>query len=471
MSDAPKKAKPGSIPRQVMPEQKPEDRVKNFDEVLFGYTPEVAKIEAERCIQCKRPFCVEGCPAEVKIPEFIKLIAEERFLDAAKKIKETNALPAVCGRVCPQETQCEERCVLSKKFEPVSIGKLEMFVADYERKLRPEPEDVTIEKNGHSVGVVGGGPAGIACAGDLIKMGYDVTVYEALHQPGGVLVYGIPEFRLANDTVEYEVENLKRLGVVFKTNTPVGLVVSLDELLETHDAVFVATGAGLPIFLNLPGENLNGVYSANEYLTRVNLMGAYKFPQTDTPVIRHKRVAVLGGGNVAMDACRTALRLGAEKVYCVYRRTEKEMPARVEEIHHAKEEGVEFHFLRSPITIKGDENNFVTAMDTQVMELGEPDASGRRRPVAVEGKTELLDVDGVVVAIGNNSNPIIPKRNPEIETNKWGNIVADDNFMTSKEGVFTGGDIMRGAATVILAIGDGKSAAKSIDRYVKEKKG
>lgn len=467
MSDT--KVKPGSIPRQHMPEQKPADRVKNFDEVLFGFDEETAVTEASRCLQCKNAPCKAGCPARVKIPEFIDLIKNRKFLDAAKKLKETNSLPAVCGRVCPQETQCETPCVLSKKFEPVSIGKLEMFAADYERKMRVQPEPVSAPKNGHSVGIVGGGPAGIACAGDLIRMGYDVIVYEALHQIGGVLVYGIPEFRLSNDTVDYEVENLKKLGVVFKTNTPVGLVISMEELLAKHDAVFVGTGAGLPQFLGIDGENLNGVYSANEYLTRVNLMSAYLFPEADTPVIRHKRMAILGGGNVAMDACRTALRLGAEAVYCIYRRTEVEMPARVEEVHHAKEEGVIFKLLRAPIAIVDNGNGFVGGIKTQEMVLGEPDEKGRRKPVPVEGSYETIDVDGVVVAIGNNPNPLIARSTPSIQTNKWGNIIVDENHMTAMPGVFAGGDISRGAATVILAIGDGKDTAASIDTYIKQK--
>lgn len=462
-----KPAKPGSIARQVMKEQEPQKRRHNFDEVLLGFSEEEARLEASRCLQCKKPLCVDGCPADVQIPRFIELVRNAKYIEAAEVIKETNTLPAVCGRVCPQEKQCEERCVLAKKFEPVSIGKLEMFVADYEREHSKKEVSLTVEKTGFSVGIVGGGPASIACAGDLIRMGHSVVVYEALHKAGGVLVYGIPEFRLSNKTVEYEIDNLKKLGVRFETNVAVGLAVSLDELLEKHNAVFVGTGAGLPSFLNIPGENLVGVYSANEYLTRVNLMGAYKFPQTDTPIIRHKSVAVLGGGNVAMDSCRTALRLGAERVFCVYRRTEEEMPARIEEIHHAKEEGVEFAFLSSPVEIIGDENFRVSKLKAQVMRLGESDESGRRRPVAVEGEYKEFDVDGVVVAIGNKSNPIIPKNNPEISVNKWGNFIVDEDMMSSKKGVFAGGDIARGAATVILAIGDGKKAAKGIDKYIR----
>lgn len=467
-----KKAKPGSLPRQKMPEQKPEERVKNFNEVLHGYSEETAKLEASRCLQCKNQPCVSGCPAAVKIPQFIELIAQGEFAAAAKKIKETNTLPAVCGRVCPQEEQCEELCVLAKKYEPVSIGKLEMFAADYEREHADDssaerPTD--IPKKGHSVAVVGGGPAGIACAGDLIKMGYEVTVFEALHKPGGVLVYGIPEFRLANNTVEYEIDNLKKLGVKFVTNTPIGLALTVEELLEEYSAVFIGTGAGLPTFLNIEGENSIGVYSANEYLTRVNLMGAYE-KKSETPVSKHKNIAVLGGGNVAMDAARTARRLGTENVYIVYRRTEQEMPARIEEIEHAKEEGIQLKELRSPLKISADENGRVSSMLTQVMVLGEADESGRRRPKPVEGETEELELDGVIVAIGSKSNPLIPNSTPEIEVNKRGNIVIkEDSLSTTKEGVFSGGDIARGAATVILAIGDGKKAAKSIDEYITEK--
>ena len=412
---------------------------------------------------------MEGCPAKVKIPEFIGLVADGKFLEAAKKIKETNALPAACGRVCPQETQCEERCVVGKKFEPVAIGKLEMFVADYERK-NSEHEDLKVEQNGKKVCVIGAGPAGLACAGDLIKLGYDVTVLEALHTIGGVLMYGIPEFRLPKELVAHEVENLKRDGVKFKINEVAGISIDFGELRKEYDAVFLGTGAGLPLFLNVPGEHLCGVYSANEYLTRVNLMGAYKFPEVDTPVIRHKKVAVLGGGNVAMDACRTAVRLGAEKVYIVYRRTEKELPARLEEIHHAMEEGVEFRFLRAPLEVVGDENDNVVAIRTQVMELGEPDEDGRRKPIAVEGKIEDIEVDAVIIAIGTTPNPLIARKVPELKISKKGTYVIDEETgETSMDGVFAGGDAARGAATVILAIGDGKRAAYGIDKYLSAK--
>ena len=465
----PPRSKLGEIPRQDMPTRNAEERRMDFKEVPLGYTEEQALKEALRCLDCKVPHCMEGCPAKVKIPEFIGLVADGKFLEAAKKIKETNALPAACGRVCPQETQCEERCVVGKKFEPVAIGKLEMFVADYERK-NSEHEDLKVEQNGKKVCVIGEGPAGLACAGDLIKLGYDVTVLEALHTIGGVLMYGIPEFRLPKELVAQEVENLKRDGVKFKINEVAGISIDFGELRKEYDAVFLGTGAGLPLFLNVPGEHLCGVYSANEYLTRVNLMGAYKFPEVDTPVIRHKKVAVLGGGNVAMDACRTAVRLGAEKVYIVYRRTEKELPARLEEIHHAMEEGVEFRFLRAPLEVVGDENDNVVAIRTQVMELGEPDEDGRRKPIAVEGKIEDIEVDAVIIAIGTTPNPLIARKVPELKISKKGTYVIDEETgETSMDGVFAGGDAARGAATVILAIGDGKRAAYGIDKYLSAK--
>ena len=465
----PPRSKLGEIPRQEMPARSPEERRKDFKEVPLGYTEEQAYQESLRCLDCKVPHCMEGCPAKVKIPEFIGLIAEKKFLEAAKKIKETNALPAACGRVCPQEEQCEQRCVVGKKFEPVAIGKLEMFVADYERK-HAQHEDLKVEKNGKKVCIIGAGPAGLACAGDLIKLGYDVIVLEALHTIGGVLMYGIPEFRLPKELVAHEVENLKKDGVNFRINEVAGISLDFNELRKEYDAIFLGTGAGLPAFLNVPGEHLCGVYSANEYLTRVNLMGAYKFPEVDTPIIKHKRVAVLGGGNVAMDACRTAVRLGAEKVYIIYRRTEKELPARLEEIHHAMEEGVDFRFLRAPLEILGDENDNVIGVRTQVMELGEADADGRRKPVAVEGQTEDIEVDAVIVAIGTTPNPLIARKVPELETTKKGTyVINEETGATSMEGVFAGGDAARGAATVILAIGDGKRAAAGIDKYLSNK--
>lgn len=457
----------GEIPRQPMPERSAEIRKRNFEEVFLGYDEETAVTESLRCIQCKKPKCMTGCPANVKIPEFIDLISQRKFLEAAKKIKETNSLPAACGRVCPQETQCEGPCVVGIKYDPVAIGKLEMFVADYERQHSTEKIE-KVKTNGKKVCVIGAGPAGLACAGDLIKLGYDVTVLEALHVVGGVLIYGIPEFRLPNELVAYEVNNLKALGVKFITNVTAGLAKSFDELRKDYEAIFLGTGAGLPVFLGIPGEHLCGVYSANEYLTRVNLMGAYRFPEVDTPVIRHKKVAVLGGGNVAMDACRTAIRLGAEKVYCIYRRTEKELPARIEEVHHAKEEGVEFRLLRSPIEIMGDETSTnVSGIRTQVMELGEPGADGRRKPVAVEGKEEFIDLDAVIVAIGTTPNPLISRRVPELEVSRKGTfVINEETGETSMKGVFAGGDAARGAATVILAIGDGKVAAAGIDKYL-----
>ncbi len=459
------KPKIGSIPRQAMPEQEAMKRAKNFDEVFLGYTEEMARTEAQRCLQCKKPLCREKCPASVKIPDFIALIDEGKYIEAAQKIKETNSLPGVCGRVCPQEEQCEGNCIVGKKFEPVAIGKLEMFVADYERKhSKAEPEAIT--QNGKKVAVIGAGPAGLACASDLARMGYAVTVYEALHTIGGVLVYGIPEFRLPNSVVGFEVENLKKLGVEFHTNIAAGISIEIDQLLEDYDAVFLGSGAGLPVFIGIPGEHYATVYSANEYLTRTNLMGAYQFPQTDTPILRHKNVAILGGGNVAMDACRTAVRLGADNVYCVYRRTEAEMPARVEEVHHAKEEGVKMTILRAPLEVIGDEKGNVTGLRTQVMELGEPAEDGRRSPVPVEGKEEVIEVDAVIVAIGTTPNPMITRKLPEIERTRKGAIVIDENGMTSKKGLFAGGDAARGAATVILAIGDGKQAAAGIHKYL-----
>lgn len=457
------------IPRQRMPEQTPEQRKSNFFEVPLGYTPELAQKEALRCLQCKRPTCMDGCPVEIDIPGFIKLIEDGDFIGAAKKIKETNSLPAVCGRVCPQEDQCEKACVLAKKFESVAIGHLERFVADYERD-EGEIEIPKIEKKtGKKVAVVGSGPAGLTVAGDLVKMGHEVTVFELLHKAGGVLVYGIPEFRLPKAMVEAEVDYLRKLGVKIKLSWPVGASQTVDELFEEgYQAVFLGTGAGLPNFMHIPGENLNGIYSANEYLTRSNLMKAYAFPDHDTPIFSGKNVAVLGGGNTAMDAVRTGLRLGAKNAYIVYRRSKAEMPAREGEIHHAEEEGIKFHFLTTPIKYKGNEDGWVTAMECLRMELGEPDASGRRRPVPIEGSNFIMEVDTVVVAIGNSSHPLVPRTTPGLEVNKWGNIIADlETGQTSRKGVFAGGDIVTGGATVILAAGAGKKAARAIDAYLK----
>ncbi|HOJ37694.1 MAG TPA: NADPH-dependent glutamate synthase [Ignavibacteriales bacterium] len=457
------------IPRQVMPAQAPEERINNFFEVNLGLTEELAKMEASRCLECPHPACVEGCPVNVKIKDFVALVAEGKFLEAAYKIKEDNILPAVCGRVCPQEEQCEAKCVLAKRGQPVAIGNLERFVADYERNLNLKKEQINIQKNGKKVAIIGSGPAGLSCAADLIMAGYDVTVFEALHELGGVLVYGIPEFRLPKEIVKAEIEGLKNLGVKFVTNFIVGLTATLDELREEFDAIFIGVGAGLPYFLNIPGENLNGIYSANEFLTRVNLMKSYKFPEYDTPIldIKDKVVAVFGGGNTAMDAVRTAKRLGAKDAYIIYRRTEQEMPARKEEVHHAKEEQIIFKFLRNPIKFEGDENGYVKKVELQVMELGEPDASGRRKPVPIEGKKEILEIDTAVIAIGNGSNPILVRTAKDLEFNRKGNIVVDEKTMkTNIPGVFAGGDIVTGGATVILAMGAGRKAAKNIIEYL-----
>lgn len=468
------KAERMKIPRQPIPEQDADVRNKNFNEVNLGYTEEIAKLEALRCLQCPKPKCVEGCPVGVKIRDFIKLVSEGDYLGAAAKIKEDNALPAVCGRVCPQEEQCEVKCVLAAKGESVAIGRLERFVADFEREhvgiRTPEVQPPT----GKKVAIVGSGPAGLSCAGDLIQLGHKVTVFEALHELGGVLIYGIPEFRLPKAIVKAEVEALAKLGVEFVTNAVIGLTDTVDELLASgYDAVFIAVGAGLPYFMNIPGENLNGVYSSNEFLTRVNLMKAYKFPEYDTPIfnIRDKNVAVFGGGNTAMDAVRTSKRLGAKNAYIIYRRSEEEMPARKEEVHHAKEEGIQFIVLSNPTEFLGDDNGWLHGVRLQRMQLGEPDASGRRRPVPVPGSEYILDIDVAVVAIGNGSNPIIRQTTPDLEFNKWGNIIVNDTTMeTSKKGVFAGGDIVTGGATVILAMGAGRKAAAAIHKYLMETK-
>lgn len=458
------------IPRQKMPEQKPEDRARNFEEVPYGYPDETAILEAKRCLQCKKPQCMKGCPVEVKIPEFIGLIAEGHHWEAITKIKETNSLPAVCGRVCPQEGQCENYCIVGKKSEPVAIGRLERFAADFERRSGEVGKPELAPPSGKRVAVVGSGPAGLTVAGDLARMGHKVVIFEALHKAGGVLVYGIPEFRLPKKIVQAEVDFLADMGIEIHLNTVVGKADTLDELLQNgFDAIFVGTGAGAPIFMNLPGENLNGVYSANEYLTRSNLMKAYLFPEYDTPIARSDVVAVIGGGNVAMDSARTALRLGAKEVNIIYRRSKEEMPARAEEVHHAEEEGIKFNLLTNPIRYIGDEQSKVVAMECLKMELGEPDDSGRRRPVPIKGSEFKKEVDTVIVAIGNGPNPLIPDTTPDLETNRWGNIAADlQTCKTSKRGVFAGGDIVRGAATVILAMGDGKVAARSIDAYLKD---
>lgn len=459
---------PNKLP---IPEQDPNVRNKNFKEVSLGYTEEMAVEEAQRCLNCKHKPCMSGCPVNVKIPEFIALIAERKFKEAYLKIQETSSLPAICGRVCPQENQCEKHCVRGIKGEPVGIGRLERFAADwYMKNCDDEPEKP--QQNGKKVAVVGAGPAGLTCAGDLAKLGYSVSVFEAFHTAGGVLVYGIPEFRLPKDIVKREVEKLESIGVEIRTDMVIGKVLSVDELLneEGFDAVFIGTGAGLPSFMNIEGENLNGVYSANEFLTRINLMKAYKFPEYETPIYMGKNVVVVGGGNVAMDAARSAKRLGAENVSIVYRRSEEEMPARREEVHHAKEEGIDFKLLCNPTKIIGTEDGWAKSVECIRMELGEPDASGRRRPVAVEGSEFTVDAEVVIIAIGQSPNPLIKNTTPELETNSHGCIVAkDESGATTKQGVWAGGDAVTGAATVILAMGAGKSAAAAIDEYLKNK--
>jgi len=454
-----------------MPEQAPQDRARNFDEVPFGYSEETAVLEAGRCLNCKNPRCVSGCPVNINIPAFITLIKEGKFIEAAMKVKEQNALPAVCGRVCPQEEQCEKLCVLGIKSEPVAIGRLERFVADYLRNSGQMPMPERAAKTGKRVAIVGSGPAGLTVAGDLIKLGYEVMVFEALQQPGGVLTYGIPEFRMPKAIVQAEVDYLRKLGVKFVMDYVVGKNSTIRELMEKEgfDAVFIGSGAGLPSFMNIPGENLVGVYSANEYLTRSNLMKAYLFPTYDTPPIKRERVAVIGGGNVAMDSARIALRLGAD-VTIVYRRAREQMPARAEEIHHAEEEGVKLKLLNNPTRIIGDDRHRVVAMECIRMELGEPDESGRRKPVPVKGSEFIMELDTVVVAIGNSPNPLIPQTMPELKTTKWGTIVVDEKTMqTSVPGVYAGGDIVSGAATVILAMGQAKIAAAAMNEYLSKK--
>ena len=448
-------------------EQAPEVRAKNFEEVCLGYNAEEAKEEASRCLNCKNARCVTGCPVNIDIPAFIAEVKEGSFEKASQIIGESSALPAVCGRVCPQESQCEGKCILGIKGEPVSIGKLERFVADWARENNIEPIPAK-EKKGKKVAVIGSGPAGLTCAGDLAKMGYEVKIFEALHEAGGVLVYGIPEFRLPKQTVvAHEVENVKKLGVEIETNVIIGKSITIDELIneEGYDAVFIGSGAGLPKFMGIPGEQANGVFSANEFLTRNNLMKAFR-DDYDTPIHRGQKVAVIGGGNVAMDAARTALRLGAE-TYIVYRRGEAELPARVEEVHHAKEEGIQFHLLRNPKEILVDEQGWVKGLRVIKMELGEPDESGRRRPVEVPGSEYVLDVDTVIMSLGTSPNPLISSTTEGLAVNKWQCIIADENNgATTKEGVYAGGDAVTGAATVILAMGAGKAAAKGIDEYL-----
>lgn len=465
---AEKGAKKEKIPRQPMPEQKPEVRRRNFDEVPIGLTAELAMKEAERCLQCKKPTCMQGCPVAIDIPAFIAHIKEGEFTKAIRKIWERNALPAVCGRVCPQEIQCEGLCVLGKKDAPVAIGNLERFVADHEREYGKGDLPPKSKPTGKRVAVIGSGPSGLTVAGDLTLKGHEVTVFEAFHKPGGVLVYGIPEFRLPKDIVYSEVNFLERLGAKVACNTVVGRTVSLDELFEQgYDAIFVGVGAGLPRFLNVPGENLIGIYSANEYLTRANLMKAYLFPEYDTPIAKGKDVAVFGAGNVAMDSARTAMRLGADRVRIVYRRSREEMPARAAEIHHAEEEGIEFYFLTAPTRFFGNEKGRVTGMECLKMELGEPDDSGRRRPVPIEGSKFKLECDLAVIAVGAGPNPLLIKSAEGLALNKWGYVIADpETGKTTKKGVWAGGDIVTGSATVILAMGAGRKASDSIHDYL-----
>jgi len=455
-------------PRQPMPEQDPRRRARNFEEVPYGYPPETAMVEAARCLQCKKPLCVAGCPVNIDIPGFIKLIAEGNFEGAAAKLLEQTALPAVCGRVCPQETQCEAECVLGKKLEPVAIGRLERFAADYAREHGGLPDPELAEPTGKRIAIIGAGPAGITVAGDLARWGHKVVMYEALHSPGGVLMYGIPQFRLPKEIVQHEVNSLKTLGVEIYTDHVIGKTETIEDLMkrEGFDAVFVGSGAGLPMFLNIPGENAIGVYSANEFLTRINLMKAYDFPNYATTPIRAEHVITVGGGNVAMDSARCALRMGAKSTV-VYRRAREQMPARDEEIHHAEEEGVVFNLLTNPKRVLVDQENRMIGMEVIKMELGEPDDSGRRRPVPVEGSEYVIEADALVVSIGNSPNPLIPQTSPDLDTTRWGTIVADDETMqTTIPGVFAGGDVVSGAATVISAMGQAKIAAEHIHRYV-----
>lgn len=456
------------VPRQSMAEQDALIRIKNFKEVPYGYTQQQAMLEASRCLHCKRPLCVDGCPVEIDIPGFIKLISEKKFTDAAELIKKKNALPAVCARVCPQEDQCEKLCILGNKDRPVSIGNLERFVADYERMMGVKTP-LKPKSTGRSVGIVGSGPSGLTLAADMVLDGHGATIYEALHEPGGVLTYGIPEFRLPKEIVHAEIDYLKRMGVRIELNTVIGRTMNLDDMLEKHDAVFIGSGAGLPVFMGIPGENLCNIFSANEYLTRTNLMKAFLFPKYDTPSPVGLNVAVIGGGNVAMDCARNALRLGARNVYIIYRRSRTEMPARHEEIARAEQEGVIFKFITAPVRYIGNEDGWVSEMELIQMKLGEPDASGRRRPEPIPGSNYRLDVDLVVVAVGAGPNPLLFQGTVDIKRNKWGYIETDENLMTSVDRVYAGGDIVRGAATVILAMGDARTVSKVLkQRWAKE---
>jgi len=463
----------GQLPKVFWAEQDAAERVKNIREVPFAYTPDQARAEALRCLLCKNEPCVSGCPVGVDVPQFLRLVAEGDFRGAIRIIKETNLLPAICGRVCPQESQCQENCMVAKIHKDlgfaVSVGKIEAFLADWEREVGGVELPAVGAPSGFRVAIIGAGPSGLTCAGDLRRYGHEAVVLEAFHKAGGVLVYGIPEFRLPKDIVQAEVDNLSRMGVQFEFDTVVGQTLSVDDLFDDgFHAVYVATGAGLPYFVNIPGEDLNGVYSANEYLTRANLMGAYRFPEEDTPVLRRDNVAVLGGGNVAMDAARTALRLGAKNVYLVYRRSRVELPARMEEVHHAEEEGVQFRLLNAPVEILPTKDGWVRALKVQRCELGEPDEKGRRRPVPIEGAYEELPVEIVIEAIGNGPNPLIPKTTAGLTVSRHGTLVVDEaTMMTTRKGVFAGGDIVAGASTVILAMGHGRKAAASIDAYIR----
>ena len=459
------------IPPTKMPEQDPKERIKNVEEVPLGYTPEMAMLEAQRCLQCKTPFCMEGCPVGIDIPKFIDAVAKGDFKNGIRILKQKNLLPAVCGRVCPQEEQCQAVCVIGKaKKDPckaVMIGKLEMFLADWERKQNEFSIPEIPPSTGKKVAIIGGGPAGLTVAGDLIKFGHQVTVYEAFHKAGGVLIYGIPEFRLPKAIVQKEVEYLEKLGVKFRYNFIVGKTAPVAKIVDENDAVFIGTGAGLPRFMRIEGENLLGVLSANEYLTRANLMKAYSFPYTDTPIVKGKTVITVGGGNVAMDCARTALRMGAKKSMIVYRRAEEQMPARLEEVHHAKEEGVELNLLNNPVKLVGDENGWLKGAEVIKMELGKPDASGRRRPIPIEGSEYIIDAEVLIVAIGNSPNPLVPASYPELDVTNWGGIIVNEvTGQTSVPGVFAGGDIVLGAATVILAMGHGRRAARAMNLYL-----
>jgi glutamate synthase (NADPH/NADH) small chain len=470
MSENSEKSHFNVIPKKIpMPQQSPEERVRNFKEVPLGYTEEQAIEEANRCLKCKKSPCMKGCPVEVDIPSFIELVSKRKFYEAAKKIKEKNALPAICGRVCPQEEQCEKYCTLSKKYESVAIGRLERFVADWERKNGLMKTLQTINKNNQKVAVIGSGPSSLTVAADLAVKGYKVTIFEALHAPGGVLIYGIPEFRLPKSIVEAEIKYIKSLGVDIVNNAIVGYLYSIDELFEKgFKAIFIGIGAGGPMFMNIPGENLNGVYSANEFLTRSNLMKAYLFPEYHTPVRRGKKIAVVGGGNVAMDAARTAIRLGADEVHIIYRRSRDEMPARAEEIEHAFEEGIIFNFLTNPVKIIGDEKGNVKSMECIKMMLGEADSTGRRRPIPVTNSEFLFTVDTIIMALGTTANPLLTNTIPTLKVNKWGYMLTDSNTgATNIEGLYAGGDIVTGAATVISAMGAGRKAARTIDEFMK----